>query len=342
MGHYKMKTLSVIIPLYNSAQWIEKCLYSVLNQDVPEEQMEIVCVNDGSPDDSADIARKIGKKHTSIIVIDQTNQGPSGARNTGMRHATGKYLVFVDPDDFVEPNVFGLLVNKMESEQLDMLRFNYQVVDEQYQLVEKRPFEKSFDYSSKLMTGAEFLATRLDIACNIWRYMYRTEIIIKNDLWCFAYGDYDDTPWLPQVLLKVLRMNCCAVVAYDYLVRQDSLVRVKTPDIQHRKIDGTFQLINFLCHFKNKLSRGEMDVPDKWRRGIIDWYGGMLSHTIISYCTILSTYFYAQRDECLSKLRGLHIFPLSVKRIPRKEQELVCIINLSPRLYIWLLHLKNS
>ena len=111
------KTLSFIIPLYNSSQWLSKCLYSVLNQDIPESEMEIICVNDGSPDNSADIAREIANEHPSIIVIDQENQGPSGARNTGMRHATGKYLCFVDPDDYVEPNVYGGLIKQMEEQQ---------------------------------------------------------------------------------------------------------------------------------------------------------------------------------------------------------------------------------
>ena len=164
MAYFAMKTLSVIIPLYNSAKWLEKCLYSVLAQDIPESEMEVICVNDDSPDNSADLAREIGRKHPSIIVIDQPNQGPSGARNTGMKAATGKYLCFVDPDDYVEPNVYGKLVQQMEEEQLDMLRFNYQIVDENYQHVEKRPFENAFDYTPKLMSGAEFLATRLDIA----------------------------------------------------------------------------------------------------------------------------------------------------------------------------------
>lgn len=65
-----MKLLSFIIPLYNSAKWIDKCLYSVLNQDIPEEQMEIICVNDGSPDNSPNLAREIGRSHPSVIVID--------------------------------------------------------------------------------------------------------------------------------------------------------------------------------------------------------------------------------------------------------------------------------
>ena len=99
-----------------------------------------------------------------------------------MKAATGKYLVFVDPDDFVEPNVYGKLVQQMEREQLDMLRFNFQVVDEKYNYLEKTGLELSFDYSPRQMTGLEFIATRLDIACNIWRYIYRREIITENNI----------------------------------------------------------------------------------------------------------------------------------------------------------------
>ena len=95
-----MKVLSFIIPLYNSSQWLRKCLDSVLKQDIPLEQMEVICVNDGSPDNSADIACEYGKKYpNTILVLNQENQGPAGARNNGIRHAKGKYLCFFDPDD---------------------------------------------------------------------------------------------------------------------------------------------------------------------------------------------------------------------------------------------------
>ena len=238
-----MKKLSFIIPLYNSAQWLEKCLYSVLNQDIPEADMEIICINDGSPDHSADLAREIAKEHPCIIVIDQENQGPSGARNNGMRHATGKYLCFVDPDDFVEPNVYGSLIKQMEEQQLDMLRFDYQVVNEHYKIIPKRAFELQFDYTPQLMTGTEFLSDRLDIACNIWRYIYRTAIITENNIWCYTGDYYDDTPWLPLVLMKAERMNICSTVVYDYLERSDSLVNAKSDKAVQRKIDGGFMLL---------------------------------------------------------------------------------------------------
>lgn len=350
-----MKVLSFIVPLYNSARWLEKCILSILNQNIPESEMEIICVNDGSPDNSSDIAREIGKKHPSIIVLDQENQGPSGARNTGMQAATGKYLVFVDPDDYVEPNVYGRLVQQMEDEQLDMLRFNYQIVDESYQQIEKYPFEKAFDYTPKLMNGAEFLATRLDIACNIWRYIYRREIITKNEIWCFTGDYYDDTPWLPLVLLKAERMNVCNMVVYDYLVRDDSLVKTKNPKMMKRKTDGFVLLLQYLEEelkvIKSKKIRDkseeiidrrfEIEVADEWKAGVIAWYKMMEAHAVISLLSNVGTSLFAERKEYVRKLQSMNVLPLSLRDSNKKTQRKIRMVNIHPLLLIWLIYLKN-
>ena len=334
-----MKKLSFIVPLYNSSKWLEKCLFSILNQDIPEEEMEVICINDGSPDNSAELAREIGKKHPCIIVLDQENQGPSGARNNGMRHATGKYLCFVDPDDYVEPNVYGKLVKQMEEENLDMLRFNYQIVDEDYKPVEKREFEKQFDYTPKLMSGSEFIATRLDIACNIWRYMYRREIITENGIWCFTGDYYDDTPWLPLVLLQAERMNICDTVAYNYLERSDSLVKTKQSTMQIRKTDGVVLLLKLLEQELKSID--DRCIDNRWRDGVIDWYKRMEAHAVVSLLTSLGTALFALRKDYVQKLQDLNVFPLSTSNVDKKLLHKIRIANVSPMLLIWFIHLKN-
>lgn len=326
-----MKKLSFIIPLYNSAQWLEKCLCSVLKQDIPEADMEIICVNDGSPDNSAELAREIAKEHPSIIVIDQENQGPSGARNTGMRHATGKYLCFVDPDDYVEPNVYGGLVKQMEDQQLDMLRFDYQIVNENYEIVPKRAFEMQFDYTPQLMTGTEFLINRLDIACNIWRYIYRTDIITMNNIWCYTGDYFDDTPWLPLVLMKAERMNICKTVVYDYQERSDSLVNASSPKAIQRKIDGGIMLLKIL-------NEQLKSIEDK---GIHRWYGMVITLIVVSLMTWIGTYQYNNRNKYLSVIDSLNLFPLQNIKQVRKSTRKLRLLNISPRFFLWLLHLKN-
>lgn len=338
-----MKKLSFIIPLYNSAKWLRKCLDSVLNQDIPLEQMEVICVNDGSPDNSAVIAREYKKKYpNTIVILEQENQGPSGARNNGMKHAMGKYLAFVDPDDYVEPNVYGKLVQQMEDEQLDMLRFNYQIVDENYQHVEKRPFEKAFDYSSKLMSGAEFLATRMDIACNIWRYLYRREIITGNNIWCFTGDYYDDTPWLPLVLLKAERMNSCDIVVYDYMDRNDSLVKTQNPMMMKRKLDGGILLLKYLKKEKEDILSNRMEVQEEWIEGIIKWYKKVEALAVIILLTNIGVAYFDERWKYLKLIKELNVFPLIKCADSKSTLRKIKIANICPSLLLWFVHLKNQ
>ena len=327
-----MKKLSYIIPLYNSAEWLEKCLYSVLNQDIPEQEVEIICVNDGSPDNSADLAREIAKEHPSIIVLDQENQGPSGARNTGLRAATGKYLCFVDPDDFVQSMVYGGLVQQMEEEQLDMLRFDYQVVNEHYEIIPKRPFEYKFDYTPQLMTGTQFLSERLDIACNIWRYIYRREIITENNIWCFVGDYYDDTPWLPLVLMKAERLNICDKVVYNYMERSDSLVNAQSPKAVQRKIDGGFILLEIL--------RDELKTIDSI--AIQRWYDMMIAHSVVSLMTLIGVYQYQRRKAYVMSLKQFGFFPLSKYRANKKTLRKIQWINCCPKLFLLTIYIKNK
>lgn len=326
-----MKKLSYIIPLYNSAEWLEKCLYSVLNQDISESDIEVICVNDGSPDNSADLAREIAKEHPSIIVLDQENQGPSGARNTGMRAATGKYLCFVDPDDYVQPMVYGGLVQQMEEEQLDMLRFDYQVVNEDYEIIPKRPFEYKFDYTPQLMTGTQFLSDRLDIACNIWRYIYRREIITENNIWCFVGDYYDDTPWLPLVLMKAERLNICDKVVYNYMERSDSLVNAQSPKAVQRKIDGGFMLLDLL---KEQLNTIEDFAVRKW-------YDMMIAHATTTLLTLIGTFYFSQRKAYIKRIKQLEILPLSIHKAEKKTMRKIQWINYSLNLFVTIVFIKN-
>lgn len=107
--------VSVIIPVYNVCDYLGQCLNSVISQTL--EEMEVICVNDGSTDNSLDILKEFAEKDSRITVITQENAGAGAARNNGMRHAHGKYLSFLDSDDFFENNMLEEAYTK--AEQLD-------------------------------------------------------------------------------------------------------------------------------------------------------------------------------------------------------------------------------
>lgn len=112
-----MIRLSIIVPMYNVEPYVERCLHSLEKQDIQKNEFEIICINDGSPDDSKEVVKRLQKEYDNIILIDQQNQGVSRARNNGIDRAKGKYLLFIDPDDYVDSNSYGRILNKAEKYQ---------------------------------------------------------------------------------------------------------------------------------------------------------------------------------------------------------------------------------
>lgn len=106
----EMKRLSVIVPMYKVEEYVERCIRSLEEQDIPTNEYEIICINDGSPDNCKEVVLVLMKEFDNIVLIDKENQGVSRARNDGIDKATGKYLLFIDPDDYVEINSLGRIL----------------------------------------------------------------------------------------------------------------------------------------------------------------------------------------------------------------------------------------
>lgn len=121
--------LSIIVPAYKVAQYIEKCLRTLENQDIPKTDFEIIVTNDGSPDKGVEIVESLQKEFANIILINQQNQGVSIARNVAIARAKGKYILPIDPDDYIIENTFARILNKAENEQLDILQLGYEIFD---------------------------------------------------------------------------------------------------------------------------------------------------------------------------------------------------------------------
>lgn len=123
--------LSIILPCYNVAPYIGRCLDSLLAQDITSDEYEIICVDDCSSDNTVDIILKYQKNNDNIILLQHhVNKTAGGARNTGINNARGEHLWFVDPDDSVTPNCLSILIEKAESINSDLLFFNYYHIDE--------------------------------------------------------------------------------------------------------------------------------------------------------------------------------------------------------------------
>ena len=115
--------VSIIVPVYNTEPWLRECMDSLVNQTLKE--IEIICVDDGSPDNCGKILDEYAKKDTRIIVIHQKNQGVSAARNAGLNVASGEYITFVDSDDYVDLNTYEKMYNLAKKDEIDILQFKF-------------------------------------------------------------------------------------------------------------------------------------------------------------------------------------------------------------------------
>lgn len=126
MCNQKYNGISVIIPVYNSEKYISQCLDSIINQQY--KKLEIICVDDGSTDNSGQILDEYAAKDSRVKVIHKTNGGASAARNAGINLATMPVITFVDSDDTIQSDMYSALLNRMESESLDCVCCNYKIV----------------------------------------------------------------------------------------------------------------------------------------------------------------------------------------------------------------------
>ena len=115
----KQPSISIIVPIWNTEKYLRRCLDSLVSQT--KKDIEIVCVNDGSPDNSLDIIKEFAAKDSRIMLVDQKNQGVAVARNVGLKNATSKYIMWCDSDDEYTPDMCAKMFNAIEAQKVDLV-----------------------------------------------------------------------------------------------------------------------------------------------------------------------------------------------------------------------------
>ena len=168
--------LSVIIPCYNCAPVIQRCLDSI---DYPD--AEIIVVDDGSSDDSAKVVGDYAKNHAGVRLLQKANGGVSSARNMGIDAATGKYIMFVDADDFVLPHSIEKAVGMIEQSGVDVLKFSYHTVAEG--AAQHFGEEDARPVSTEIIKGRYEALKRNDVPDYlVWDGIYRRDLITDNHI----------------------------------------------------------------------------------------------------------------------------------------------------------------
>ena len=232
--------------MYKVEAFIEKCLLSCLNQDLPMSEYEIICVNDGSPDKSADIARKMASQHAIIKVIDRENGGLSAARNTGLKHAVGDYVWFVDSDDWIKENCLGTIYKKCKENNLDMLRIcaANMIGDET-----KRRF--SFKNEGEVLAGKDILKKGIAFCAPF--SIYRRQFLLDNDLWFYEGIFHEDNEFSPRAFFKAERVSAINEVIYFVYQNPNSITRT----YNHKKAFDCIIVMKSLHDYQRKEDPGK-------------------------------------------------------------------------------------
>ena len=213
-----MPKISVIVPVYNTEKYIEKCLDSIVNQTFQD--IEIIVINDGSTDH----AEEKVLKYPSIKYYKKENGGLSDARNYGVSKATEEYIAFVDSDDYLDINLFAKLEPYM-NQKIDLIKFQFQKVDENYQKLDTK-IGQAFD-STTGKQAFENLYCKDEFMAVAWLYLYRREFYLENNFQ-FAKGLYhEDFGLIPIILLKAKTVIVTDIIGYYYFQNNNSITRNK-------------------------------------------------------------------------------------------------------------------
>jgi len=272
-----MKKISVIVPVWNVEKYLRKCLDSLVNQTLKD--IEIILVNDESPDNSIDILKEYKNKDERIILIEQKNGGQGNARNNGINHASGEYISFVDSDDYIELDMFEKMYKLAKKEKADMCVCAQKKVNEKNEII-------GYDY---LNIAGEFgtCKTNSNIMfvnmgpCN---KIFKRTLLESNEirfptnrlLW------YEDLPFVAKCLLNSKKICWIDTPFYNYLQRENSTMNnkniEKNTDIitsfdilrtyaTDKKMDEYQKELEFLCidHVYIATSVRVLKMPNKMK-----------------------------------------------------------------------------
>ena len=216
-----MVKISVLVPVYNVEKYLEDALQSLLNQTFSD--IEIICVNDGSKDNSLTLLKKFENKDSRIKIINKKNGGCGSARNRALDEAKGDYIYFFDPDDYILPNAFEELYKNITNNNSDLVIFKIAWFKDNTQINFLKPlfdFDNIFkdvDFNNFTFTYKDVKSYVLNSGFAPWSKLYRKEFLDRYDDFRFDLGvAFDDVPFHVKSMLRASKISFAPEFYYYY------------------------------------------------------------------------------------------------------------------------------
>ena len=248
---------SLILPCYQVEKYVERCVRSILSQSVSD--YEIILVDDGSRDGTPQICDALAAEHACIRVVHKENGGLASARNKGLSEARGRYVWFIDSDDWIEPDALAALAQACMDGQPDMVKFNYNRVTDQKQEIPGVVPDGEYDSElqrEELLRKAFCAAGKYGLSA--WSHVYRREFLRTNQLAFVSERVICSEDYLFNLaaMLQAQRITVLNKPLYCYELRAGSLTQSYKPDLASRYTE-LYRQLKEICRQRNEWIRYE-------------------------------------------------------------------------------------
>jgi len=227
--------LTYIVPVYNTEAYLLKCLQSLVNQGLNDDEYEVLVVDDGSTDGSKAIVEAFARDHHQVRLISQANAGVSAARNLAIDNAQGRYVQFVDSDDYLVQDGMVPLIRRAVNENLDVLMYGFRWEDINGKYIKDSKPEDDMA-TTLVMTGYDYLSQYSLMQYVCWYLVRRDFLNEKNLRFDTSLIACEDGALIAQILLNADAVAYSDAVPYCYVSREDSAMRNNNPEHMKRRI----------------------------------------------------------------------------------------------------------
>lgn len=310
--------LSIIIPAYNVEQYIERCILSCIKQNINKDIYEIIVINDGSTDNTLETINKLTLKYTNIKVISKKNGGLSSARNLGLFHAKGKYVWFIDSDDWIEEYCLKEILKIIKINSLNLLWLSWDRYDETNNILNQFKDAINNKEEQNILNGKTFLNNVFGYCAFACAFIMERDFLIKQNFQ-FKEGLYfEDAYSIPQLIYKAERIKYYPYPIYHYLWRNTSI----TNKLNLKKIN------DLILGIEHNLELYRLN-PE------VEYFKKYASSLVITCIRMISSKEYrCIRGLTISKFKKLELKKLNYEK-DIKRNLLIFLYNISPYLCIW-------
>lgn len=305
--------LSLIIPAYNAANYLCRCVESLACQDLSHDCYEAIVINDGSTDDTESILNSLCEKYSFVRYLTTPNGGLSRARNRGVEEAKGEYLLFLDADDSLVEHTLGPIYEEMSKGQLDMMLLNYRHISTEGGLLAS-PFCMDKN-SHEVVSGRAFLFDD-HFPPMVCMYAFRRLFLLEKKLAMIPIW-HEDEEFTPRAIYLAERIKYCPLLFYNYFQNSNSYMN----HYNETKLLYVIEAMGSLNVFKKKYSTD---------REMKTYFDNRIAKILMQLFKGSILRGYTNQKSMIQKMKEVGLLTLK----PKKFTFYFCLFNLSPSLFV--------